>query len=378
MRRRALSFVACGITFAALVAGCNRNQPPAAPIVTGPSNGKAGATLAYTFSSADPDNDDIEYLVDWGEAPAQEWSPAYPSGQPVTQTHVFAVPGAYRVKVKARDARAVESGWSDSLNVVVSFVGGPPSGVAVSAGPGESDSTVVISWTPPADTTPDKYIVWFRAVTDTSYVPLGMTTGTSYEHNPHGMTGRYKVGAQFDIVYFEDPDSATTVPAAGGAVTLFEINADPNRCAFGWARDSGNGSVYGMADSANCASVDFYISDLQIGVGGPLDVVSPNKANSIDSGAVGVVPAAAWRLNGFSNPLPDPQSPLPGYQPPPYANYFIYTQISSQPCYISCYTAGDTLKHYALVQMDSVDVSSGRVWVQSWYQLVPGLRLIQH
>jgi hypothetical protein len=109
-----------------------------------------------------------------------------------------------------------------------------------------------------------------------------------------------------------------------------------------------------------------------------VSIVSPDKAGLIDSGAIGIVPSAAWRTRGFSNPLLDPQSPLPGYQPPPNANYFIYTEISSQPCYIGCYTAGDAFKHYALIQVDSVDVSSGRVWMKSWYQLVPGLRLIRH
>jgi hypothetical protein len=83
-------------------------------------------------------------------------------------------------------------------------------------------------------------------------------------------------------------------------------------------------------------------------------------------------------VNGFSNPLSDPQEPLPGYQPPPNANYFVYTQVTSRPCYMACYTAGDTLKHYALIQADSFDVPTGRVWMESWYQLVPGLRLIRH
>ncbi|MBN2464241.1 hypothetical protein JXD38_01265, partial [candidate division WOR-3 bacterium] len=146
----------------------------------------------------------------------------------------------------------------------------------------------------------------------------------------------------------------------------------------GWSRDSGIGSIYGMTDSANCAYVDFYVSDLLTGVGSPLDIVSPNKADSIDSGAVGIVPTAVWKVNGFTNPLLSAQNPVPAYQAPPNANYFIYTVLTSQPCYIGCYTAGDTVKHYALIQVDSMNVTSGQVWLQSWYQLVPGLRLMQH
>jgi hypothetical protein len=257
-------------------------------------------------------------------------------------------------------------------------LGGPPTGVAVSAGPSESDSTVLVSWTTPAEGSPDKYTVYFRPVSESGFVVLGETTATSYAHNPHGATGQYKVTAVFGGDSYDGAEKPTTIPVAGGAVTLYEINADSSRCAFGWSRDSGIGSVYGMTDSANCAFVDFYVSDLQAGTGGELDVVSPNKADSVDSGAIGIVPSASWKTNGFTNPLTYPQYTVPGYQPPPNANYFIYTQITMEPCYIGCYTAGDTVKHYALIQVDSADAASGRVWLQSWYQLVPGLRLIQH
>ncbi len=256
-------------------------------------------------------------------------------------------------------------------------LGGPPTGVAVSAGPGDSDSTVLVNWTTPAEGSPDKYMVYFRPVSDSGFVVLGETTATSYAHNPHGVTGQYKVTAVFGAESYKGADEPTTVPVLSDAVTLFEINADSSRCAFGWSRDSGIGSVYGMIDSANCAYVDFYISDLQAGVGDLLDIVSPNQADLIDYGAAGIVPAAAWRKNGFADPHLNPQDPVVAYDTAPYT-YHIYTQITSQPCYIGCYTAGDTMKHYALIQVDSADKASGQVWLQSWYQLVPRLRLMRH
>jgi hypothetical protein len=255
-------------------------------------------------------------------------------------------------------------------------LGGPPTGVAVSAGPGDSDSTVVISWTTPAEGAPDKYVVHFRPLTDSSYTPLGETTATSYAHNPHNMTGQYKVTAVFGADSFEGAEKPTTVPIQSDAVTLYEINADSSRCAFGWSRDSGMGKVYSMTDSANCAYVDFYVSDRHAGFGDSLlDIISPNKADSIDLGAIGIVPGAAWKINGFSNPVS--AETVPSYQPPPNATYFIFTQIA-QPCLVGVYTAGDTVKHYALIEVDSVNVAAGRVSLQSWYQLVTGLRLMRH
>ena len=259
-------------------------------------------------------------------------------------------------------------------------LGGPPTGVAVSAGPDESDSTVLVSWTTPAEGSPDKYKVYFRPLSDTGYAAIGETTATSFAHNPHGVTGQYKVAALFGADAYEGAEKPTTVPAATGTVTLFEINTDSSRCGFGWSRDSGIGKVYSMTDSASCAFVDFYVSDLAAGTGDPLDIVSPNKAHpdtgrSIDTGAVGIVPRAAWKANGFSNPVS--AETVPSYQAPPNATYYIYVQVA-QPCLVGVYTAGDTLKHYAFIKVDSVNAAVGKVWLQTWYQLVPGLRLVRH
>ncbi len=137
-----------------------------------------------------------------------------------------------------------------------------------------------------------------------------------------------------------------------------------------------------MTESADCAYVDFYVSDFQAGFGNPqypLSIASPNKADSIDAGAIGIVPRANWRSNGFSDPQSDPQSPVIAYDTAPFT-YHIYTQILTNPCYIACYTAGDStaLKNYALIQVDSSNVTTGKVWLQTWYQLVPNLRLVRH
>jgi hypothetical protein len=119
MRRTMLFFVVYGVMLAVLSAGCSRNQPPAAPQLSGPAYGGPGDTLPFKFSAVDPENQALEYGVAWGDTNAVEWSPQYPSGQRVTQTHVFADSGVYHVKVKARDTKQAESGWSDSLNVSV-------------------------------------------------------------------------------------------------------------------------------------------------------------------------------------------------------------------------------------------------------------------
>jgi len=256
-------------------------------------------------------------------------------------------------------------------------LGGPPTGVAVSAGPDESDSTVVVSWTPPAEGGPDKYIVYFRAVTDSGFEVIGEATGTSYAHNPHDTTGQYKVAAVFEGESYEGADKPTTVPIHSDATTLFEINADSSKCGYGWTRDSGIGGVFKMTDSANCGSVDFYISDLMAGFGQvSIKVVRPDTT-AIDPGA-GIVPAADWRASAFSDPRDDPQAPLPRLDALPPARYWTFCGISRVPCYIAYVAAGQQERHYALIQVNNVDVASGQVELETFYQLVPGLRLIRH
>jgi hypothetical protein len=280
-------------------------------------------------------------------------------------------------------ALAVLTGAAALLALVVvqscDVLGGPPTGVDVRCGPGDSDSTLMIAWTAPAEGGPDKYLVYFRALRDSGYAPIGETTATVYFHNPHGHTGQYKVAAVFGADTYESADKPATIPIHSESTAVFEINADSSRCGYGWTRDSGLAGIFEMTDSANAESVDFYLSDLQPGHSTQqYCIVSPNKADSIDPGAAGIVPSADWRRNGFSNPLAGPQDPLPSYIPPPNANYFIYTVIPQTPCYIACYTAGEQEKHYALIQVNSVDVGTGRANIESWYQLVPDLRLVEH
>jgi hypothetical protein len=44
-----------------------KNQPPNAPNIDGPSNGKPNTEYTFTFVSTDPDGDAVMYNVDWGD-----------------------------------------------------------------------------------------------------------------------------------------------------------------------------------------------------------------------------------------------------------------------------------------------------------------------
>jgi hypothetical protein len=93
------------------------NAPPNTPTITGNTTGVTGKQYEYKFSTDDPDNDCIEYVVDWGDGTQTSWLGPFESGQKVTASHQWNESGTYLVKVKARDAYGYETDWSSSLSV---------------------------------------------------------------------------------------------------------------------------------------------------------------------------------------------------------------------------------------------------------------------
>ncbi len=260
-------------------------------------------------------------------------------------------------------------------------LGGPPTGIQLAAA---TDSTVQVVWNTPAEGSPDNYLLYFRPVNESTFIFLTETQANSYEHKPAGMTGVYKVVARFGSDTYEPVFMPTSVPVHSAAVTLVELNADTLTPGFGsgygWLRDSGIGRSYSMADAGSAADVDFYVSDLDTGhTRLPYVIISPDWADSIDRGAPGFVPRANWRTNGFSGALADEQTPLPRQVNDP-ANYFNYASITTTPLYVGFYNAGEPEedRHYALIKVLTVEPLTGRVKVETWYQLIAGLRLIRH
>jgi len=249
----------------------------------------------------------------------------------------------------------------DSVN------GGNPTNVKLEA---LTDSTVKVTWSAPSEGTPDKYVVSFMETGTSSYVELTPEpTTTTFEHDPAGKTGKYMVTAVFGSTEYNSATTPTTAPIATAALTIAELNATGNS-GYGWDRTTGDGATYTMTEASRAASVDFYITDFIGGYAGPIySIASPDLGPSDPSG---VVPAGSWRVNGFTNPLANENSPLPVHNT---TTYFSYTDLTTDPILVGCWTADGC---FALVKLSSYNIAAGTVSAQSWYQLVKGLRLIQH
>ncbi|MEO0082048.1 MAG: hypothetical protein ABIL25_07135 [candidate division WOR-3 bacterium] len=247
---------------------------------------------------------------------------------------------------------------------------GPPASVQL--GPDTSGTGVMVVWTPPAENTPDKYRVYFAPLTETTFQLIAETTATSIIHDPHDTTGTYVVAAVFGDREYRSEKKLTTIPVFGDTVAVAELDASGNS-GYGWNRVGGAGRTCSMLSLSSTSVADFYITDHKPGSGSlPYAIASPNKGPSDPAGPL-VPPSDDWRINWFTDPLSSEHRALP---PVTETNYFDYTELTGPvPVVIGCATEDN---YFGLVKITKVDAGVGEVRLVSWFQLVPGLRLMMH
>jgi len=98
-------------------------SPPDAPEISGPTTGQAGVEYWYTFSTTDPENEDVYYKVVWGDGDFTDWIGPYSSGAQLNLPHTWENKGTYTVQAKAKDIHGAESDYS-YLDVKMPFLYG--------------------------------------------------------------------------------------------------------------------------------------------------------------------------------------------------------------------------------------------------------------
>jgi hypothetical protein len=87
------------------------SNPPLAPTIEGLTNGKAGIEYEYSFLTTDPNGDDVNYIIDWGDNSGEEIIGPFPSGEQATAKHSW-IEGFYIINVKAEDTFGIQSEWT--------------------------------------------------------------------------------------------------------------------------------------------------------------------------------------------------------------------------------------------------------------------------
>jgi len=104
--------------------GCS--TPPNIPDINGPTTCYTDNEYEYVFTTTDPENDDIEYYIRWGDGRTLGWIGPYSSGQIVNILHTWEHEGTYQITTKARDYGGQSTVWSDPLIVTVILLNEPP------------------------------------------------------------------------------------------------------------------------------------------------------------------------------------------------------------------------------------------------------------
>jgi hypothetical protein len=88
------------------------NQPPSSPQIDGPIEGYPGEKYKFIIVSTDPESDDINYELEWGDG-TDEQTEFYKSGETVTISHIWSNQGNFTIKARACDTFGNCSNWSE-------------------------------------------------------------------------------------------------------------------------------------------------------------------------------------------------------------------------------------------------------------------------
>ncbi|MBE3121776.1 MAG: PQQ-like beta-propeller repeat protein [Thermoplasmata archaeon] len=95
---------------------------PIAPTITGQTNGKIKKTYTYTFTSTSPLENNIYYLVDWGDGTTTDWLGPYNSSETIALNHSWEKKGTYVIKARAKDTDNLWGPWGTlSVNMPCSY-----------------------------------------------------------------------------------------------------------------------------------------------------------------------------------------------------------------------------------------------------------------
>jgi len=346
--------------------------PPNTPSrPTGPTACTTKAAYTYKTRASHPLDDSVSLQFFWGDA-LGAWGPMVASNEFYETTHAFETLGTYKIAARARDARGLESGWSDSLVVVVDTAPPPPGlaprNLALTAA---TDITVSLTWSAPADSTPSRYVVSYRRTGTSQFDSVGGTLSLSLIHDPEGRTGQYRVTAVYDSANYTSTETPATTPIATNLMRIPELNGS-GETGYGWNRSTGKVTMYDMTVADSADKVDLYVTDFATGFAGPVySVANPFRAPQ-DPG--GIVPAGDWQITEFSylDSLATEDSVLPRYLE---SRYDDSRAIDSLPMLIACHTEDG---YFALVKATDVDTINGTADIQTWFQLIRDLRLIEH
>jgi hypothetical protein len=91
------------------------NEPPDAPIITGPSVAKVKRLISFKFSTTDYENHEVYFYISWGDGEYLAWEGPFSSGEEIEFGHAYQETGDYTIVARAMDqyaARSIQSNFN--------------------------------------------------------------------------------------------------------------------------------------------------------------------------------------------------------------------------------------------------------------------------
>jgi len=89
------------------------NNPPSIPEIDGPKKAKSGIEYDFSFTTTDPESDEVYYYIMWDDGYIENWIGPYTSGETVNISHKWSIIGDYIIKAKAKDSNNEESDFAE-------------------------------------------------------------------------------------------------------------------------------------------------------------------------------------------------------------------------------------------------------------------------
>jgi len=78
------------------------SSAPDAPDIDGRTNGRFKRSYDYTFTTTDPNVDDVYYYIEWGDGAVENWIGPYSSGEEVVVSHTWDEQDTYTIRARAK------------------------------------------------------------------------------------------------------------------------------------------------------------------------------------------------------------------------------------------------------------------------------------
>jgi hypothetical protein len=167
-------------------------------------------------------------------------------------------------------------------------------------------------------------------------------------------------------------EAPSTAPIGNSLQWVPELSDTVENTGYGWDRTTGQAFLYDMKVLDSFDKVDFYVTDSAPGFAGPsYKVASPALAPQ-DPG--GTVPSGSWHYTWFTHldSTATVDSILPRFT---QSRYRMNSLLDSLPRLVACCTEETC---YALLYVDEVNTVTGEAHIETWFQIIQKLRLIEH